>query len=613
MISKTTTATALALLAALSLSACGDGGGGGVSSTPAPNPTSTAAANDDLLAPLVSGSFDSDAVRGTGTFNTSGTGSSSSAKSSLAISFDSTTGAYTVSSVGGRQSFGPANRDSSLSSAQADVFVRTSGNTSESLTLTTNSSGKGTPSNPGLAYVGGGVWQKTILSSTSASGTADAFAYGISTPAANLPKTGAADYSVILRGIAAFPDTALPVRGAGKVKIDFGSGALTGTGQLSAFISAAGPTYDSTWAMNATLASSQNSFDGTMSLTSTGLPTGGSGGISGRLYGPAAQELGAAWFSNPTGGGQSYVGFMLGKDSSKLLTNTGLDALAVNETFSAKSFFQWYDFDRIAKLNMQFSTSFVPSSSTSVSYDEVQGALVIDNAGILTPFALTPSARDASLSTSEYQAFHASRDRIINGKSLSDDIRVWLFRPGSANATLPLTYTDFGYWKVAQPTDPDRYTRIEEGVFAFGRVTPVSQMPTTGSATYSAVIRGQSLYPQGTTNQTPYAITGTASLNFDFASSTFTGSMNPVATDNASSISYNIAPVTFASDPNYVTLGAPTFVGRFSNSFTNLANSLVGQFTGPSAQEFYAEWQHAMVDPVNGGNLAIAGVMVGKK
>src|SRR5438874_1144933 len=80
-----------------------------------------------------------------------------------------------------------ADRDGTKSTAEADIYVKTNGNTTDSISVSTNSADAGTASSPQYRYVGGGVWQHTVTSSDGAAGFADAFSYGVETAAGAVP------------------------------------------------------------------------------------------------------------------------------------------------------------------------------------------------------------------------------------------------------------------------------------------------------------------------------------------------------------------------------------------------------------------------------------------
>ena len=295
----------LALVSASALlSACG-GGGGGVASTPtppatpptppAPPPAQTNASLADLK---YSESFANDAATGSATFNASGTyQNGTSGTAALTVNYNATDRSYTLSTGGRSQTFSPSDRDAVNSSAQADVYVRSGSSATDSLTLTRpGSSGSLT-----YTYVGAGIWQRTA--NDKLSGSIDAFTYGVTTPAAGVPRTGSGSYIVDLLGVIASNGSVLGVhaiRGSGTLDVNFANGNITTSGNINASpLPGGGYAAPGSFMGTATLSSSANAFAGTLRLSESEPFTGP---LNGRFYGPAANEVGAAF----SGTGQNF-------------------------------------------------------------------------------------------------------------------------------------------------------------------------------------------------------------------------------------------------------------------------------------------------------------------
>lgn len=318
----TTRASALALT--LLLGACGGGGGGdgGVNSTPtpepSPTPTPTTGANDDLLPTLVSESFANVATRGalSGTeSNVTGTAS----KITATISYNAANQSYTLTTPTGSVTFGPGNIDAAQSNAGAVVYVRTNGSTTDSLTLTRpGSSGRLT-----YRYVGSAFWQRMNVGPSSGSGSLDAIVYGVPTPASAIPTSGSANYEIDLLGAATIGPNVFPISGAGTAMVDFVGGNVIISGTMNRVVA---PGQTTAFNSTARLAAGSNAFSGNFTFDDFGTLNGT---LDGRFYGPAAEEIGAAFQAS----GQTNrvaAGTIMGRRSASAPANTSFNGGLVN-------------------------------------------------------------------------------------------------------------------------------------------------------------------------------------------------------------------------------------------------------------------------------------------
>jgi len=173
-------------------------------------------------------------------------------------------------------------------------------------------------------------------------------------------------------------------------------------------------------------------------------------------------------------------------------------------------------------------------------------------------------------------------------------IFVDVFRPGSQNSDLALTYTSFGIYEANSGS--------EFGAFAFGIPTPNSAVPLSGSATYSAFVAAKA--------DVDYGISGSASLNFDFGAGTLSGHFDPVIFDllagNTSLGHYGFVNTVYSA-------GSTVFSGNLSSPGVTGQGSFNGQFTGPAAQELMARFNAPFIDPHSKQQKVMVGVWVGKK
>lgn len=181
-------------------------------------------------------------------------------------------------------------------------------------------------------------------------------------------------------------------------------------------------------------------------------------------------------------------------------------------------------------------------------------------------------------------------------KPLTSDVSV--LKP--SNPELQLTYTTlvgYNYLSVSS---------VPFGWAAFGTATPVGAVPRSGSASYSALVRGSSIDTWG-------EIEGTASLQFDFGAGKLSGHFDPV---------YNylggIGPEPHALGRYDFTntiygAGGTTYSGQLSHAAFGQNGSFSGQFTGPGAQELMARWSAPFHDPIKNVDSTMFGVWVGKQ
>ena len=161
-------------------------------------------------------------------------------------------------------------------------------------------------------------------------------------------------------------------------------------------------------------------------------------------------------------------------------------------------------------------------------------------------------------------------------------------------ATYTLTYTSAGDWYEGGPFTANH------GYFAYGIPTAAGDMPITGAASYTGNARGM-------TDSDIY-VDGSVQLSFDFGAGTLSGEMKPVLWP------WDGVPLgTYIfRDTDYST-GSTTFSGSFIVPNSNAPSSFSGNFNGPQAAEFMANWRAPYLDPSTGQSGMMAGIWTGKK
>lgn len=239
----------------------------------------------------------------------------------MTASYDTISKGYTITTAGRTQTFLPADIDAALSDARIAVYVKKNATTTDSLTRTK----AGTSGRFNYEYVGGGYWQRTIDGTSTISGSLDAFAYGMKTPDAAVPRTGRVEYSVDLLGAETTASNVFGITGQGLAQVDFSTGTIVTHGSFVAPISG-----NTIFSSEAKLSSSDGSFGGSFRFDDLGQFTGA---LNGNFFGPAAEEIGAAFFASQTDG-RIAVGTIIGRGTAVSTTNASIVAPASNEFFT---------------------------------------------------------------------------------------------------------------------------------------------------------------------------------------------------------------------------------------------------------------------------------------
>jgi hypothetical protein len=549
-----------------------------------------------LIAPLVSESFTNDATTGTVSYPTSGAaGTSTAAATTLTVSYDAGSNSYLISVPGRSQTFRPGDRDAAQSSAASTVYVRTSGSTTDSLTLLNPSTTAGPLA---YRYVGAGYWQRTVESSSTINGSFDAFTYGVKTPDAATPRTGAASYRIELLGIVGLPNDVRSIGGNGTLLADFSVGLIRMQGTATEYDSAG-------FAINpymaffsqVPLSSANNSFTGAFRYYSdTSRPDPFDGTIAGRFYGPGAEEVGGA-FSVRRADGASAVGTITGARGGTG-TNLSLTTLAFDQIFPTASNSIRYlrmangnATDAVAyDGNLMFGNQLTYAAATGSWNFQPDGS----SPGDLTLF--TPADLNAALSNTRFTVYQRTGDD-------GNIFRLSIYKPGPGNDQLALTYAGFGYWERITPiagTGGAERTNFDPFIYALR--TPALAIPTTGTASYQGILFGRAT---GSGFDRFYTIGGTSRFELNFGTHSFVATLSPVGIEGVSGTSVDFGNFTFTGN------SLVDMLGKDSGGDTRLR----GYLAGPNADEIAGEFLFGVKDPLNPalGDVSIGGVTVAKR
>lgn len=586
----------LPLLACALLSACGGGGGstgGGIISTPGPAPTPTPTpppTNSTLTDLKASQSFSNDAASSALVFDLQNktTISGKDTPGALSVSYDASTNSYSVATNGRNQTFAPANIASS--DAGEVRYQKTDGVNRDFLTLVKIPY---TGTNP-TQYVGLGYWQRNVLNGSLQNTDFTTFTYGLDTPVSAVPRTGTAFFKIDVFGVASTPGFEPRIfEGKGDFSADFGAGVfsalsfLTEAGLLSGDALTGGGIKLTAAGY---LSASSNAFSGNV------LYSGNNGDIAGRLagkfYGPGSEELGAS-FSGGNANGAALTGSFTGhRDTSQQAVNLTLTNLRNEQLFFApfallettridgQSGLSASTYASVGQLNRQNSETFTYSPGLS----SLPGGQYTINDKV--------SGTDPN--------FLSYRKTINN-----QDVMLELYKPGSVNTQLALTYASLGRWSTS--TKNGVVSELQQVYFTYGLETPARLLSAkTGTGRYDGIV-----YGSGANRQTggTYDVTGTSLFNVDFSNQSYSGALALRGSGTNGTPSLDFGSYDFSGK-----LAAFTAETAVSLQYLGVAaGNLATRFYGPDGEEIAGTFTLTAPPGSPGAGTAIAGATVAKR
>lgn len=584
---------ATASLAALSLtlSACG---GGDVNSTPAPTPTPSPAPTP-ASPPHALG-----AGAGTTDFSTSSTHTAqrltdqgdvvmtSSAQSApLTFRYDAAAKAYSVSGSGVSSMFGTAQ---SLGDSEAGdaLFTRQLDGGRESLTLfNPKRIGVGTQS------VSLGLWQRR----TSASDLQfDVFVYGFPTRIAQLPVSGSATYDIDLFGVASpagyFPRSVI---GDGTFSLDFAHGLFAMSGQAGEYNN------------DVDYSSCCSTWQGAGYLGANGGLTGyfNFGGregntyrssISGALYGPGAAEIGGTILGND-GTDATFTGAFAGTrlrdgiDASLTVLDQGARKYSSLQGTSVAS-------QRTGATSSDSAAYYLPATFGSVEFDASGGVtpMFLINDPRFQNVTFLPTDRIAAQSDNRFDVYE-----VRNG---DNTYRLEMFKPGTGNPEIALTYSSFGHWREDRPIG-DAVRHSLSTWFSYGARTISGTLPSTGTAHFSATVLGSG---ERLADMGQLTLKGTTAITIDFAAARVDGTFNAAAW-TAANEAINLPSMTFSATGN-----AYAFDTLLFDAPGHSDGSIRGSLYGPGGEEIGGAFEFfTRVSPGGPADAVYSGAFFGKR
>ncbi len=200
----------------------------------------------------------------------------------------------------------------------------------------------------------------------------------------------------------------------------------------------------------------------------------------------------------------------------------------------------------------------------------------------------TPSFAKSDQVTAPDPNFTRYKQTIAN---VGDEV-LDLYKAGSANSQLALTYASFGEWQVLNPWEPDI---PRQQFFTYGVLTPFWALAAkSGTAQYSGFLYGTAANPQSGR----YALSGSVSYDVNFSTDAYTGSMSiQGAYAFGGSKDFGSFDIT-GGVPLAANLGKSNPLGDFATVTQN--GAVVGQisnrFFGPDGEEMAGVFNMTVVD-----------------
>jgi hypothetical protein len=574
------------------LAACGGGGvnsGGSVAPPTSGPPPPPPPANKTITELEVSQTLASDAAQSRPVFDLAAqtTIQSTAGQVPLTISYDGPTRSYTIVSNGQSSVFSPADL---IGNAGGEArYRRPESAGGDSLTLVTTPY-SGTTSN---RYVGLGYHQHNAISGTRQDTLFDVFAYGLPTPAGAVPRSGNASFAIDVFGLATTVGAEPRVfEGSGSFDVDLGNGIfsanapLTETGFLSGD-SIRGGSVD--LIASGHLSASDGTFAGDMRYSGTSGRVAGL--LNGRLYGPGAQEVGAAF--SGVAGSTSVSGAFTGqrRDGNPLVNQTLTNLVAPQLFFTDGALLEVSTFDGGTSPNVSATTLIGQLNR------QANGDFTFAPGQSNLPSGQFTAANQVPSPNSNFTSYE-----IVAG---GQPIRLDLFRPGPANTELVLTYTSLGRW--AGSSKNGVVTTNDRIYFAYGLQTPGGLLAArTGSATYTGIV-----YGMGADRRTAatYDVNGTSRFVVDFSNQSYSGALAMTGTGLNGAGNLDFGTFDFAG--RLAAFTPETQVG-LSQAGQNVG-LLTTRFYGPTGEEIGGPFTLVTRDALGNAAVQIAGAAVAKR
>lgn len=334
------------------------------------------------------------------------------------------------------------------------------------------------------------------------------------------------------------------------------------------------------------LSSGDGAFSGYVTVGSSKANTAGD--ISGRFFGPESEEVGAS-FSASNSDGATAVGSFTGQRAGAAGVNLRMTEIVVPQLFYASG-------------RALLVSKATPSNAVrSVSQIPLIGQFNDRTNG---NFSFGPGLSSMAGGTFTSGDIVAGDDAsfVHYRKTFGDrEVQLQLYKLGSANSELALTYVGLGRWasQVVEVAE----VQLQRHHFVYGLVTRDSMLTRrTGSARYEGGVYGAGA---NRTTGAMYDVGGTSNFDVDFSKQTYTGAL----------------VLNGKTQGQPLDFGRYEFGGRlFWNGNTGSiieGNAEIGQintrFYGPTGEELAGDFHIYAPGRVQAGGLVINGVTVARR
>lgn len=304
-----------------------------------------------------------------------------------------------------------------------------------------------------------------------------------------------------------------------------------------------------------------------------------------KLAGCALVALAVALGGCSGGSGGSGPGFITVPAAPIDQRNAALTDLRFTEAFSGAAGRMRYAVSPTGSASDFDGTVPVSSNILAVRYDAAAQSYTIAMSPFTSP-AFGPADRTSSTNTlTNYEKRSGNRQENLS-----------LFNPGAGNPQLVLTYASYGAYQSLTQGSP---IGVDTIFFAYGVRTVPTDMPKTGTASYTTVVDGQFAGTSGV-----YAMGGLGSFSADFAASTVQATLQlrgqNVVTSGLRDFGTHALTGTIRSEQTGAFFSA---AGGSAGTTVNMQ----GAFYGPGAAEIGANF-----GIINADGRGV-GAMVGRK
>lgn len=554
------------LSAGILLTACG---GGGVASTPSPTPTQSETPTPSPPTPTPAAgvmdltsnqTFAADGASSDVSFNLTSQSTiiGKASRGPVTISFNASNRSYSVTAHGQTQTF---TQSDIVRTTDRDVTYSVNGAAgTDYLTLQKRPYTSSYP----LKYVGMGYWQRNQVTGDRQDTGFNTFTYGYASSASAVPHSGTATFGVDVFGLAATPGYQPRVfDGHGRFDIDFLNGVFsTKTGLTeTGLVTGGGVVGGGIELVGSGHLTSGNGFSGNVLYGGNDVSVAGT--IEGQFYGPSAQELGAVFSaSNPDG--STVSGGMTGYlEPQGAKVNLTLTNLVTSELFYSQeaALTIYYTPGGTNQASTTIMTSqFTDQTSGNLQYSPGRSDLL---GGAYTVAYQVPSSDPNFI----------SYKKTVNGQDTYLDV----FKTGTGNTKLALTYMSFGRWSSTQTSGAN--SQLDQVHFVYGLETPARLLSArTGMARYNGLV-----YGAGATQSTStrYDVTGTALFDVNFTNQTYSGALQLNGKPVGNGGSVNFGSLDFSG--SLATWTAGTAVDLMQGEQN--VGVLTTRFYGPNGEE----------------------------